>query len=179
MKSHSGFVVWLTGLSGAGKSTLANLIARRLSNERHVIVLDGDEIRAGLCCDLGYTDKDRKENIRRISEVAKLCADSGAIVLVAVISPFRHDRSEARAKIKNQRFMEVFCNCPIEICKERDVKGFYRRALAGEIKNFTGISSSYEAPTEPDLVLNTADSLDQCVLTMMNALVTRGVGVYR
>lgn len=173
MNKSNGFVLWLTGLSGSGKSTLAKAIREKCCSQRHVIILDGDEVRAGLCSDLQYTDSDRTENVRRLSEVATLCADSGAIVIVAAISPFHVDRMQARGRIGAHRFMEIFCHCQFEICRQRDVKGHYRRALAGEIAHFTGVSSPYEVPTEPDLVLDTAGSLDDCLMSVMGALIAR------
>ena len=177
MNRNSGFVLWLTGLSGSGKSTLTKAVENSLSTiGLRAIVLDGDQIRQGLCRDLGFTREDRKENIRRVSEVAKLCADSGAIVLVALISPFRADRQEARETVCSRRFIEIYCECPLDICKKRDVKGLYRRASAGEIGNFTGLSSPYEAPVEPELILKTA-ILDkgECLQLIMNVLAERGI----
>ncbi|MEO5355204.1 MAG: adenylyl-sulfate kinase [Magnetococcus sp. XQGC-1] len=152
-----GLVVWFTGLSGSGKSTLA----RRLEGwlQQYAVptcLLDGDTIRHGLCRDLGFSAADRQENIRRISEVAKLFVAAGLITLTAVISPFRADRQKARAQIGRENFIEIYCRCPLEICEQRDVKGMYKRARAGLIADFTGISSPYEEPEAADLVLETA-----------------------
>jgi len=153
---QSGCVVWLTGLSGAGKSTLARALERRLTTHRHLVyVLDGDNVRHGLCADLGFSAEARQENIRRLGEVAALFADAGTIVVVAVIAPYRADRDRARAAAPSGRFFEVFVDAPIEVCEGRDPKGLYRRARAGEIRNFTGISAPYEIPTAPDVVVRT------------------------
>ena len=148
-------IVWFTGLSGSGKSTIANLIEKRLTVEgRHVYILDGDNVRHGLNKDLGFTDADRIENIRRVSEVARLMADAGLIVLVSFISPFRNERRLAREIAGDVRFTEVFVDTPLEVCERRDPKGLYARARKGEIKNFTGIDSPFELPERPDLVLH-------------------------
>jgi adenylylsulfate kinase len=177
MNKNGGFVLWFTGLSGSGKSTLIKAVDNWLSTiGLCAIGLDGDQLRQGLCSDLGFSREDRKENARRISEVAKLCADSEAIVLVALISPFRADRRQAREIVGGRRFIEIYCDCPMDVCRERDVKGLYRRALAGEVRNFTGISSPYEAPVEPELILKTA-VLDEgeCLQLIMNVLAERGI----
>ncbi len=173
---HSGFVLWFTGLSGSGKSTLSKALADRLSAiGLREVILDGDRIREGLCRDLGFTREDRRENVRRVSEVAKLFADNGTVVLVALISPFRADRQQAREIIGSQRFIEIYCDSPFDVCKVRDVKGLYRQASAGEVLNFTGISSSYEAPVEPELILQTsALEQEECLQLIMNCLVDRG-----
>jgi adenylylsulfate kinase len=172
MQNHKGIVLWLTGLSGAGKSTLAYAVHTRLQAlETHAIVLDGDRMRMGLCRDLGFSRTDRKENIRRIGEVARLMADAGLVVLAAAISPFQEDRLEARTIIGDERFLEIYCQCPLEVCRERDVKGLYRRAAAGEIPEFTGISSPYEIPAHPDLVLETArHGTGECVQMIMQTI---------
>jgi len=154
LKGQESQVVWFTGLSGSGKSTVANLIEKRLTAEgRHAYILDGDNVRHGLNKDLGFTDEDRVENIRRVAEVARLMADAGLIVLVSFISPFRNERRLAREIAGDIRFTEVFVNTPLDVCEARDPKGLYGRARRGEIKNFTGISSPYEAPESPDVVL--------------------------
>lgn len=148
-------ILWFTGLSGSGKSTVANLIEKKLTAEgRHAYILDGDNVRHGLNKDLGFTDEDRVENIRRVAEVARLMADAGLIVLVSFISPFRNERRLAREIAGDIRFTEVFVNTPLEVCEARDPKGLYARARRGEIKNFTGISSPYEAPENPDVILH-------------------------
>jgi adenylyl-sulfate kinase len=163
--NHQPKVFWMTGLSGSGKSTLANAFQNELFKQGYqVYVLDGDNIRGGLNKDLDFTDEGRIENIRRISEVAKLFADAGFIVITAFISPFKADRQQARTIIGTENFCEVFVNAPLEICEQRDVKGLYKKARAGEIPNFTGISSTFEQPDNAEVVLNTAEmDLDGCV----------------
>ncbi len=157
-KDQAARVLWFTGLSGSGKSTTVNEVERRLlAMGRHSYVLDGDNLRHGLTKDLGFTEADRAENLRRVAEVAKLLADAGLIVLVSVISPFRADRLMARELMEDGEFIEVFVDAPLEVCEERDPKGLYRKARAGEIANFTGIDSPYEAPESPDLVLDSAN----------------------
>lgn len=155
-KKHKSKVLWFTGLSGSGKSTIANLVEVGLMDlGLHTYLLDGDNVRFGLNSDLDFSDEGRKENIRRISEVAKLMADAGLITLTAFISPFIEDRNQARNIIGDVEFVEVFIDTPIEICEQRDVKGLYKKARAGEIKNFTGIDSPYEAPLSPEILLKT------------------------
>ncbi len=147
-------VLWFTGLSGSGKSTIANLLERKLFDKSHkTYLLDGDNVRHGLCGDLGFDDKARVENIRRISEVAKLFVDSGTIVLTAFISPFRADREFCRSLLENGEFIEIYVDTPIEICENRDPKGLYKKARQGEIKHFTGIDSTYEVPEKPEVHL--------------------------
>lgn len=147
-------VLWFTGLSGSGKSTIANLLERKLFDEQHkTYLLDGDNVRHGLCGDLGFDDKARVENIRRISEVAKLFVDSGTIVLTAFISPFKADRAFCRSLLEAGEFIEIYVDTPIEICETRDPKGLYKKARQGEIKHFTGIDSMYEAPDSPEVHL--------------------------
>lgn len=156
IKRQAPRVIWLTGLSGSGKSTIANALESRLHAEGyHTYILDGDNIRHGLNRDLSFTDADRVENIRRVAEVAKLMADAGLIVIVSFISPFQADRDMARALMEKDEFVEVFVDTPLQECMRRDPKGLYRRALMGEIKRFTGISSTYEAPAKPDIHLKT------------------------
>ncbi|MDP3748250.1 MAG: sulfate adenylyltransferase subunit CysN [Phenylobacterium sp.] len=155
-KGQRGRVVWLTGLSGSGKSTIANLVEKRLhANGRHTSLLDGDNVRHGLNKDLGFTDEDRVENIRRVAEVSKLMVDAGLIVLVSFISPFRAERRMARELQAEGDFVEVYVNTPLEVAEQRDVKGLYKKARAGELKNFTGIDSPYEAPEHPEIVVDT------------------------
>ncbi len=162
-KNQKACVLWLTGLSGSGKSTTANAVEQRLhALGRHSYVLDGDNLRHGLTKDLGFTPADRVENVRRIAEVAKLFVDAGLIVLVSIISPFRDEREMARRMMEEGEFVEVFVDAPLEVCEKRDSKGLYRKARAGEIKNFTGIDSPYEPPESPDIVLKTAErSVDE------------------
>jgi len=161
---HRGAVLWFTGLSGAGKSTLAHAVEDRLHEMGcRTFVIDGDNVRHGLCSDLGFSDADRVENIRRVGEVAGLFVQAGLLTLTAFISPFRADRERVR-KILGDDFIEVHCDTPLDICEARDVKGLYKRARAGEIGDFTGISSPYEAPESPEIRVNTGtDALDVCV----------------
>jgi bifunctional enzyme CysN/CysC len=156
---HKPAVLWFTGLSGAGKSTVANLVEAALhARGVHTILLDGDNVRHGLNKDLGFTETDRVENIRRIGEVAKLMTDAGLVVLCSFISPFRAERLMVRELIEQGEFIEVFVDTPIEQCIERDPKGLYRRAIAGEIKNFTGIDQPYEVPENPELHLRAGEA---------------------
>jgi bifunctional enzyme CysN/CysC len=162
-KNQRPVVLWFTGLSGSGKSTIANLVEKLLhAKGKHTFLLDGDNVRHGLNRDLGFTAEDRVENIRRIAEVAKLMTDAGLIVLVSFISPFRSERQMARELMPDGEFIEVFVDTPIEECVRRDPKGLYKKAMAGQIPNFTGISSPYEAPENPDMRLHTIghDPLD-------------------
>ena len=160
MRGHKGMVIWFTGLSGSGKSTLANAVNEVLHYEGlSTYVLDGDNIRHGLCKDLGFTDEDREENIRRIGEVANLFMDAGIITVTAFVSPFIKDRNRVRKIIGSKDLIEVYCAADIDICESRDTKGLYKKARLGEIKEFTGISSPYETPTDPEIVVDTG-SLD-------------------
>ena len=152
LSKQKSCLVWFTGLSGSGKSTIADLLEQKLHSEGyHTYILDGDNIRAGLCKDLGFSAEDRRENIRRIGEVAKLMVDAGVIVLSAFISPFKEDRAQVRNLLEEGEFIEVFVNCPLEVCEQRDVKGLYKKARAGIIKQFTGIDSPFEEPSNPEL----------------------------
>jgi adenylyl-sulfate kinase len=156
LKGHRPCILWFTGLSGAGKSTIANAVEIELYKRKiHTYLLDGDNIRHGLNKDLGFSEADRTENIRRISEVAKLFVDAGNVVLVAFISPFIKDRDFARSLVRENEFIEIFVDAPIEICESRDKKGLYRKAREGLIKDFTGISSPYEPPLKPEIHLKT------------------------
>ena len=177
LHKHKSVVLWFTGLSGSGKSTLAHAIEERLyKNGISTYVLDGDNVRHGLCRDLSFTDSDRVENIRRIGELAKLLTDAGIITLTAFISPFKIDRDEARKRMPHGDFLEIYCQCPIEICEQRDVKGLYKKAREGEIPFFTGIDSPYEAPVRPELVINTCDvSLEDSVQEVLILLIKHGV----
>ena len=157
INGHKACTVWLTGLSGSGKSTIAVDLEKRLW-ERGIraYILDGDNIRHGLNKNLGFSPADRTENIRRIGEVAKLFTEAGVVALTAFISPYRADRDQVRKIMADGDFVEVHVDCPVEVCEQRDVKGLYKKARAGEIKEFTGISAPYEAPTKPELTINTA-----------------------
>jgi adenylylsulfate kinase len=156
LNGHKGKVIWFVGLSGSGKSTLASELERRLYEEgKHTFILDGDNIRAGLNNDLDFSDDARKENIRRISEVAKLMVDAGLIVLTAFITPFEEERERVKTLLGPDNYFEIFVNCPIEECEKRDVKGLYAKARAGEISNFTGINSPFEEPLNPNLKVPT------------------------
>ena len=157
--------IWLTGLSGSGKSTLANALEVALTEQgKHTYLLDGDNVRHGLNKNLGMSDEDRTENIRRVSEVAKLMVDAGLVVITAFISPFRADRDAARALFEDGEFVEVFADAPLEECEKRDPKGLYKKARAGEIKEFTGIDSPDEAPANAEVVINTAEhDIGECV----------------
>ena len=172
LNGHRGCVLWLTGLSGCGKSTLANVLDHRFySLGLRSFVLDGDNVRHGLCADLGFSPEDRHENIRRIGEMSKLFIDAGVIALTAFISPFRRDRQMVRALVEPGDFIEVYCNAPLEVCEQRDTKGLYQKARRGEIKEFTGISSPYEPPENPEIVVNTGtDPLDTCARQILNYL---------
>ena len=170
--NHQSVVLWFTGLSGSGKSTLAHVLEEKLFNKGcKTFVLDGDNVRHGLNSNLDFSDNDRKENIRRIGEVAKLMLESGLIVMTAFISPFREDRAAVRNLISNSDFIEIYCKASLKTCEERDVKGLYKLARAGEIKNYTGIDSPYEAPENPELIIDTdKETLDESVSKIYNFL---------
>jgi adenylylsulfate kinase len=174
---HRGAIIWFTGLSGSGKSTLAHAVEEALHQQGcRTFVLDGDNVRHGLCGDLGFSEKDRQENIRRIGEMAKLFMEAGIIVLTAFISPYRADRERVRAMVGSGNFIEIYCDTSIEICEKRDVKGLYKKARSGEIAEFTGISSPYEKPETPELVLNTgAESLDVCMKEVVSKITSVGI----
>jgi len=174
---HRGAILWFTGLSGAGKSTLAHAVEESLYQKGcRTFVLDGDNVRHGLCGDLGFSSEDRIENIRRVGEIAKLFMEAGVIVLTAFISPFRSDRDRVRGMAAHGDFIEFYCDSPIEVCEKRDVKGLYQKARAGQISEFTGISSPYEAPLNPELVVPTGKAeLESCVAEVMQLLSRRGI----
>ena len=166
IKGHRSVVLWFTGLSGSGKSTIANAVEKELNQKyrAHTYLLDGDNIRTGLNKDLSFSAEDRSENIRRIGEVARLFVDAGLIVLTAFISPFREDRKVVRDLLGDGDFVEIFVHCPLEVCEQRDPKGLYQKARSGEIQNFTGINSPYEAPDSPELTLDSSVlTVEECV----------------
>ena len=169
---HRGAIIWFTGLSGAGKSTLAHAVEDKLHQMGcRTFVMDGDNVRHGLCGDLGFSRQDRKENIRRIGEVAKLFIEAGVIVLTAFISPYREDRALVRGMVEQGDFIEIYCDCPLEVCESRDVKGLYKKARDGQISEFTGISSPYDPPINPELIVNTASQdIDASVASVIEAL---------
>jgi len=174
---HKSVILWFTGLSGSGKSSLAHYVEEQLYQRGcKTYVLDGDNVRHGLCGDLGFSVDDRMENIRRIGEVAKLMMEAGVISLTAFISPFRAERQRARKLVPHGEFLEIYCNCSLDMCEQRDVKGLYKKARNGEVKDFTGISSPYEVPQRAELVVNTGtDSLEHCANEVLELLEKRGV----
>ncbi len=174
---HKSAVIWFTGLSGSGKSTLAHAVEEKLHQMgKRTIVLDGDNVRHGLCSDLDFSDDARNENIRRIGEVSKLFIEAGVIVLTAFISPFKQEREIVRNLMPHGDFIEVFVDCSIEVCEQRDVKGLYKKARAGEIKNFTGISSPYEPPKKSEITIHTdTTSLEKSVNAVLQLLSDRGI----
>lgn len=178
IKGHQPLVIWLTGLSGSGKSTIANALESRLVQDYqvHTYLLDGDNIRTGLNMDLGFSEQDRRENIRRIGEVSKLMYNAGLVVITAFISPFRSDRDSVRKLLPAEAFWEVFVSCPLEICLQRDPKGLYKKAFKGEISEFTGVTSPYEAPRSPELVVETDKfSVDECVEMIIARMIEKKV----
>jgi adenylylsulfate kinase len=178
LKGHNSCVIWLTGLSSSGKSTIANALEVELNKSGiHTYLLDGDNVRAGLNSNLGFTDADRKENIRRISEVAKLFADSGTVVITAFISPFIEDREQARNIISTEfDFIEVHVDADLATCESRDPKGLYKKARAGQIPNFTGIDSPYEAPINPEVKIDSSKySVDICTYGIIHRLYEMGI----
>lgn len=175
---HRGLILWFTGLSGSGKSTLAHTVEESLHQLGcRTFVFDGDNVRHGLCSDLGFSIEDRTENIRRIGEMSKLFMEAGVIAMTAFISPFRADRERVRSMVPHGDFLEIYCKCPLEVCERRDVKGLYKRARAGEIPNFTGISSPYEPPLDPELEVLTDGSIpiERLAAQVIATLRTRGV----
>lgn len=174
---HQSVILWFTGLSGAGKSTLAHAVEKALFDKGcRTFVLDGDNVRHGLCADLGFSAADRRENIRRIGEMCKLFLEAGVISLTAFISPFQSDRDRVRQLVTAGKFIEVYCKATLNVCETRDVKGLYAKARRGEIADFTGISSPYEAPKTPEIVLDTGvESLEACVAKVLAYLHEQGV----
>jgi adenylylsulfate kinase len=177
LQGHRGVVLWFTGLPSSGKSTIAHDVEEKLHRMHcRTFVLDGDNVRHGLCGDLGFTERDREENIRRIGEVAKLFVEAGTLVLTAFVSPFRRDRERARGLLLHGDFLEVYCRCPVETCEQRDPKGHYKLARQGKLKDFTGVSAPYEESVDPELTLDTAQlSLDESVGRVLALLRDRGV----
>lgn len=175
LNGHRGCVVWFTGLSGSGKSTLAHAVEERLHQAGYrTFVLDGDNIRQGLCSDLDFSSSSRTENIRRVGEVSKLFLDAGIIALTAFISPFRSDRDQARSLVGEDNFLEVYCDCPLDICEKRDTKGLYAKARMGKVGEFTGISSLYEPPLAPELSLMSGTlSVNECVEKIVDTICFR------
>ena len=174
---HKSRVLWFTGLSGSGKSTVANATEKMLHDMGlQTYILDGDNVRMGLNKDLGFSAEDRTENIRRITEVAKLFADSGSIILTAFISPYREDRDKAREIISNDDFIEIFVSADLSVCEDRDPKGLYKKARSGEIKGFTGIDAPYEAPLNPELIVETdKNSIEESAQIVVDYLIENGI----
>ena len=177
LNDHKSVVIWLTGLSGSGKSTLAHSVEEELYNLGcRTYVLDGDNVRHGLSSNLTFSDDDRKENIRRIGEAANLMMEAGVIAMTAFISPFKKDRNLVRQLLSQGDFIEIYCKASLETCESRDVKGLYKRARAGEIKNYTGIDSPYEAPDNPELIIDTeSESLEKSVAKVIDFLKSKEV----
>jgi adenylylsulfate kinase len=177
MNGHGSAILWFTGLSGAGKSSLAHAVEEELHQLGcRTFVFDGDNVRHGLCADLGFSAEDRVENIRRVGEMAKLFVETGVIALTAFISPFLSDRERVRSLVPHGDFLEIYCHCPLEICEQRDVKGLYKRARAGKIKDFTGISSPYEDPVNPELIVETGTlTMQESVAQVMQLLRDHGI----
>jgi adenylylsulfate kinase len=177
LNQHKSAILWFTGLSGAGKSTLAHAVEEKLhALKARTFVIDGDNVRQGLCGDLGFTSEDRVENIRRIGEISKLFTEAGVIALTAFISPFRDDRDRVRALVPPGDFIEIYCAAGLDVCEGRDVKGLYKKARAGEIPHFTGISSPYEAPENPELTVDTgSQDIEACVEKVIHYLTQQGI----
>ena len=177
LNGHKSAVIWFTGLSGSGKSTLAHSVEEELHNlDCKTFVLDGDNVRHGLSSNLTFSDNDRKENIRRIGESAKLMMEAGVISMTAFISPFKKDRNLVRQLLSQGDFIEIYCKASLETCESRDVKGLYKRARAGEIKNYTGIDSPYEAPDNPELIIDTgSESLEESVTKVIDFLKSKEI----
>ena len=172
LNGHRSKILWFTGLSGAGKSTLANALEDKLHKQNiRTFLLDGDNVRKGLCKDLGFSDADRTENIRRIGEISKLILEAGTMSLTAFISPFRKDRQSVRDLVEQGDFIEIYCDAPLSVCEARDPKGLYKKARSGEIPDFTGISSPYEPPEKPEIIVDTNHkTIEDCVDQIWNYL---------
>ncbi len=177
LNGHGSLILWFTGLPSSGKSTLANEIEKELIQRNHrTYILDGDNVRMGLCKDLGFSAEDREENIRRIGEVSKLFMDAGVLVLSAFVSPYRADRDAIRELVEEGEFVEVFVDCSVEQCEQRDVKGLYKKAREGVIKGFTGIDDPYEEPSSPEIVVDTEKhSIEECKQQILDYLRARDV----
>ena len=177
LNGHRSLVIWFTGLSGSGKSTLAHSVEEELYKLGcRTFVLDGDNVRHGLSSNLTFSDDDRKENIRRIGEAAKLMMEAGVIAMTAFIGPFKEDRNIVRQLLPHGDFIEIYCKASLEVCESRDVKGLYKRARTGEIKNYTGIDSPYEAPDNPELIINTeSESLEESIAKVINFLKSKEI----
>jgi adenylylsulfate kinase len=177
LHGHRGATLWFTGLSGSGKSTVARRVEQLLTERRHIVyTLDGDNVRHGLCSDLGFSPDDRTENIRRIGEVCKLFTDAGTLTLAAFVSPYRADRARVRAILEQGDFIEVYVAADLATCESRDPKGLYQKARAGEIREFTGISAPYEAPEQPEVTLHTdREDVDACAQRVLHYLAERGL----
>ena len=181
LNGHKSAILWFTGLSGSGKSTVAHSVEEKLHQLGcKTFVFDGDNVRHGLCNDLTFTDKDRKENLRRIGEMVKLYLDAGTISLTAFISPFKEDRDKVRSMVPDGDFVEIYCRCPISKCEERDVKGLYKKARAGEIPHFTGISSPYEEPENAEIIVDTDGtvSLEDTIEKILTVLREKNILTY-
>jgi adenylylsulfate kinase len=174
---HNSAVIWFTGYSGSGKSTVANALEQALAEQgMHTYLLDGDNVRHGLCADLGFSAEDRTENLRRVGAVAGLMVDAGLLVLSAFISPYRNQRQLVKSFIPAGKFFEVHIATPLAVCEQRDAKGLYKKARAGEISHFTGVSDPYETPDAADLVLDTSEtSIDECVKQLLQLLTLKGI----
>ena len=177
LNGHDSVILWFTGLSGAGKSSLAHAVEEELHQLGcRTFVFDGNNVRHGLCADLGFSAEDRVENIRRVGEMAKLFVEAGVIALTAFISPFQSERDRVRSLVPHGDFLEIYCHCALEVCEQRDVKGLYKRAREGAIKEFTGISSPYEIPQDPELTVETGNlTLEMSVARVMELLYARGI----